>query len=399
MVNPYFCYALTFTIALLTYLLGWSDLYPRLLFPLLGFLIGSIVVFCFVGIITVKHRVITFRRIFSVDTRIPFFITVFIYGLWLIEFIYAGGIPLLKILLKHPYDYRVFGVPTLHVFVVTFSSFYTVYLIHLYLSSKSKSILILYFLNLIAALLIYNRGMFLFNLSSSGLLYLVYKNQIAWKQLAVGSVLILVLLFVFGVIGSLRVSREGRKPYSNADFLKTGKANQSFRESIIPKEFFWSYIYISSPLANLQYNVSTYPAPSPAPRKLGEMVNNEMVMDFISKRINSWFGLQPVNDHRISRPFNVSTIYSRSYCYMGWTGLLIMAFTLLILPWLYFKILPVESPFFLSALVILCTLYLFLAFDNTLRFTGLSFQLVYPIVFHYGFQKFPSLKNFTSTTW
>lgn len=399
MVNPYFCYAITFTVALLTYLLGWSGLYPKLLFPLLSFLTGSIVVFFFLGMVTMKSRVIAFRRIVSGDAIIPFYITLFIYGLWVIEFIHAGGIPLLKIVLKQPYDYRIFGVPSLHVFVVTFSSFYTVYLFHLYLSSKSKSILILYFLNLTAALLIYNRGMFLFNLSSSVLLYLVYKNQIAWKQLAAGSVLILALLFVFGMLGSLRVSREGKKSYSNADFLKIGRANESFRKSIIPKEFFWSYIYISSPLANLQHNISTYPAPKPSPQKLGELVNNEIVMDFISKRINSWLGLQSVNDYRIPGPFNVSTIYSRPYCYMGWTGLLIMALTLLILPWLYFKILPAESPFFLSALVILCTLYLFLAFDNTLRFTGLSFQLVYPIVLHYGFQKFPSLKNFTSTTW
>jgi hypothetical protein len=399
MVNPYFCYAVTFTVALLTYLLGWSDLYPELLFPLLTFLIVSIVVFFFLGTVTMKSRVIVFRRIVSRDAVIPFYITLFIYGLWAIEFIHAGGIPLLKIILKQSYDYRIFGVPSLHVFVVTFSSFYTVYLIHLYLSSKSKSILVLYFLNLIAALLIYNRGMFLFNLSSSVLLYLVYKNQIAWKQLAAGSVLILALLFVFGMLGSLRVSREGKKSYSNNDFLKIGEASESFRESIIPKEFFWSYIYISSPLANLQHNISTYPVPGPSLQKFGELVNNEIVMDFISKRINSWFGLQPVNDHRIPGPFNVSTIYSRPYCYMGWTGLLIMAFTLVILPWLYFKILPAESPFFLSALVILCTLYLFLAFDNTLRFTGLSFQLVYPIVLHYGIQKFPSLKNYTSTTW
>jgi hypothetical protein len=323
----------------------------------------------------------------------PLTVTLFIYVLWSVEFIHAGGIPLLKILLGQSYDYRMFGVPSLHVFVVTFSSFYTIYLFHLYLSCKSIPLLTLYFLNLMAAILIYNRGMMLFNLSATVFLYCIYKDRITLKQFAAGGVSAIIILFFFGVLGSLRVSREAKAPYTNEFFLETGQASESFRQSIIPKEFFWTYIYVSSPLANLQHNINTHPVPPVTLARTGELVNNEIFMDFISKRVNSFFNLEPVHDNRIPGPFNASTVYSRAYSYLGWTGMLLMTFTLIVLPLLYFKILPAGSPFFLTGAVILCTMYLFLAFDNTLRFTGLSFQLVYPVLLHYGILKFRGLQK------
>ena len=42
MINPYFCYAFSFIAAIVTYLLGWSDLYPELSWSLLAFLLVTI---------------------------------------------------------------------------------------------------------------------------------------------------------------------------------------------------------------------------------------------------------------------------------------------------------------------------------------------------------------------
>jgi hypothetical protein len=357
------------------------------------FIVSGIVAFSILGAVVVRTKVVVFKRIGKENLMQPLVVTLFIYCLWIVEFIHAGGIPLLKILLRQPYDYRVFGVPSLHVFVVTFSSFFTIYLFHLYLSERSRFILALYLFNLIAAILIYNRGMMFFNLSATVCLYLIYKSKLTWIQFSVGSISVIIILFLFGVLGTLRVSREAKAPYSNDFFLKTGQASESFRRSIIPGEFFWTYIYVSSPLANLQHNVNTYRVPPATLSRAGEFINNEIAMDFISKRMNAIFHLEPIHDNRIPGPFNVSTVYSRAYSYLGWPGMLTMAILLMILPWLYSKILPAGSPFFLTGTVILCTMYLFLAFDNTLRFTGLSFQLVYPVLLHYGLQKFPGLQK------
>lgn len=84
-------------------------------------------------------------------------ITLVIYALWVAEFVYAGGVPLIQILLTRSYDYKTFGIPTLHVFVVTFSSFYTIFLFQQYLGNRSVRVLLLFIINLSAALLIYNR--------------------------------------------------------------------------------------------------------------------------------------------------------------------------------------------------------------------------------------------------
>lgn len=398
MINPYFCYVVAFVMALLTYLVGWSDLYPPLSFSVLAFLFFTILVFSLLGVATFRSKIIAFKKVEVERQTTPILVSLFIYGLWSVEFIHAGGVPLMKILLKQPYDYRTFGVPSLHVFVVTFSSFYTIYLFHLYLSRKSVLLFMLYLLNLLSAILIYNRGMLMFNISASALLYFICRNKINWKQLTIGAASTIILLFLFGILGSLRVSRESGKPYSNDDFLETGQASESFRKSIIPKEFFWTYIYVSSPLANLQHNVNTYPVPPVSMKSFGELFNNELLMDFISKRVNSFFHLQPANDNRIPGPFNVSTVYSRSFSYLGWLGMFVTTLVLVAFPWLYHKFLPAHSPFFLTGLAILCTIYLFLAFDNTLRFTGLSFQLVYPLLLHYGSRRLPGLKNFSSTT-
>lgn len=394
MVNPYFFYCFAFICALVTYIFGWSDLYPALTLPLLAFLAITIIVAFVLGIITTKSRKILFKPIDTNARRYPLLITLFIYILWTIEFLYAGGIPLLKILLKQPYDYRVFGVPSLHVFIVTFSSFYTIYLFHLYLSKKSKIILLLYLFNLIASLLIYNRAMLFFNLAATTSLYVTYRGTITKKQIAAGISGAVMLFFFFGVLGSLRVSREAKKTYSNDDFLQTGKASESFRKSIIPSEFFWTYIYLSSPLANLQNNINTYDVKPVTTKKFFEWINNEVSPDFISKRINAYININREEENTIPGPFNATTIFSRSFSYLGWAGLVSMFIVLSILPIAFLKLLSDSSPFFLTGIAILNTMFLFSVFDNTLRFTGLSFQLVYPIALNFAIPRSGILKKF-----
>lgn len=370
-------------IALILYLFGWSDLYPHLTASVVSFLAITIVLSGGLGVWLWKKRKVVFTRIQVAREKYPLIITAFIFALWIVEFMYAGGIPLFKILLNQPYDYRTFGVPTLHVFVVTFSSFYTVYLLHLYLSRRSQLLLFLFLINLSAAVLIYNRGMLLFNLCGATSIYLINQQQITFRQAITGFLFVLSLLYVFGVLGSLRVSRQARKPYTNRDFLNIGRATNGFRESFVPDEFFWAYIYVSSPIANLQHNINSRSVPPITLHGIGRWFTNEVLPDFISKRINRITRSEPISEDRIPGPFNATTIYSRSYSYLGWPGLFLMTGVILLLPVIYFKLLPRESPFFLTAVALLNTVFLFSVFVNTISFTGLSFQLAYPLVLHY----------------
>lgn len=361
---------------MMVYLLGWSELYPKLSTSLMIFLLITFVAHAACHLLLRQNR---FRKLDK--EKLPVIgTTIFIFILWVVEFIYEGGIPLVKILLHLPYNYRLFGVPSLHVFVVTFSSFFTIYLFHLYLSKRSKLVLILYLLNLSAALLIYSRAMLFFNITGSIVVYLMSLNKIPYVKMAIIAAVIIPLLFLFGVLGSLRVSREARQPYNNENFMDTGSATEAFRQSAVPKEYFWTYIYVSSPLANLQYNIDRNPSPAFTFRRLFWGGVYECLPDFITKRIHDLRGTQPTKEYRINFSFNVSTVYSRSFSYSHWGGMIFIGLVVIAFPWLYLKVLDSQSDFFVTGWAILCTMYFFMSYDNTFRFTGLSFQLVYPVL-------------------
>lgn len=394
MINPYFCYTFAFLVVLLAYPLGWSELYPPLSWGLVLFLSITIALHLFTGKRFLKRCGNPFRKLETDHTGTPaIWMTIFLCLLWFAEFVYEGGVPLVKILWAHPYNYRLFGIPTLHVFIVTFSSFYTIYLFHLYLSSRQRLHLALFLLNLSAAVLIYSRAMFFFNVSACLFMYLIQVRRIPRVVPYVAIVALMIVLYLFGVMGTLRVSREAGTPYDNAHFLDIGKAETSFVESPIPEEYFWTYIYLTSPLANLQNNIDKYPVQPITLRRVGEMINNEILMDFISKRVNSRLQVDREKEYTIPGPFNVSTVYSRCYSYLGWTGMVIMAAVVLLVPVVYAKLVPIDSPFFLTGFVTLCTMFLFLGYDNTVRLTGLSFQVVYPIVLHFTCKWLPHVKK------
>jgi hypothetical protein len=394
MVNPYISYALSFTIALLLYMLGWSLLYPPLQYPVVIFISATIVMHVAIGMVLFKRKLITFKKLPPSTLRKPLVITAFIYFLWAMEFLYAGGIPLLKIILKQPYDYRTFGIPSLHVFIVTFSSFYTALLFHQYLSSRSRGVLILFFINLMAALLIYNRGMALFNIAHAAFLYLLSVKRISIVKAVAGVFITIMLLYIFGVLGSLRVSREARIPYSNEEFLKIGQASPAFRKSAIADEFFWSYIYISSPLANLQHNMSNASQQHLSWKALGWWVNDQLLPDFVSKRVHHICQNEAPMPPQIPGPFNASTIYTGSYFQLGLVGIALMAIIIACMPFLYLLLIPQHSPYFLSGMAIMNTIFIFMIFENTIHFTGLSFQLFYPVLFYFINKAFPRANLF-----
>ena len=394
MVNPYFCYSLAFATALLLYPLGWSGLYPPLTTSVVVFVALTILFHVFAGMLFSKKGCITRSSTPDSQQKNAVNITLVIYALWVAEFVYAGGVPLIQILLRRSYDYKTFGIPTLHVFVVTFSSFYTIFLFQQYLGNRSVRVLLLFIINLSAALLIYNRGMFLFNLSACLFLFLIYKRRITLRQVAIGTSGIIVTSYLFGVMGSLRVSNESKVPYSNEGFLSTGSATAAFRNSGVPGEFFWTYVYTTSPLANLQENISVNASGDIGFMSLAQWFNNEVLPDFISKRINHYAGSGKQKVKTIPGPFNATTVYSGSYSYAGWWGVVLMMGVILMIPVLYTRLVPPASPFFLSGLVIINTIFLFMIFDNTLRFTGLSFQVVYPILLHAGMNRMGWIRTF-----
>lgn len=376
--NPFFGYAVACALTLILYSLHWSGRYPPLSASLGTFLGATVLIHLLTGQL--------WKRSFCLPSspRFPtinhFRVTGVVYVLWTLDFIYEGGIPLIKILLHQPYNYRLFGFPTVHVFTVTFASCYTVFLFYEFLITKERRLLLLWAVNLMAAVLIYSRAMLVFNLVSCAFIWLSvwpYRRLFLFPACIIA---LSILLYFFGVLGNLRVSREAGKEYTNDLFLNVGKATSEFEGTGIPKEYFWSYVYLTSPIANLQSNLNNSISLPLSTAAAGQMAINEFLFDFISKRVNRYTGHSRVDGYTIGPPFNVSTVYSGSFSYLQWPGMIAMALFLVVFPWLYLKCTVRNSVFTTVGVSILCTMYCFLLYDNTIRFTGLAFQLVYPVL-------------------
>lgn len=384
MINPYYIYILTFLLSILVYQLGWSTLFPSLKLPVILFLITSITLSFFFGFYFQVKKYIEFKAI-TYNRIIPF-IFYCITFLWLVSFIYNGGIPLLLILSGSDYDYTGFGIPTLHVFIVTFTSFFSTYLFHVYVSTKSKKVLIYFLFLMLFPILLFSRGMLMINITSALFVYLQAARKISLKKIVLISTFTLLVLYGFGVLGNIRLAPRDTEEYSNELIVSLAKATPEFTNGITPPEFMWAYLYISSPLGNLQYNIDRQNRLELSPKTVLLYFNNEFLFDFISKRINSVFEVKREHCLKFADFLTVGTTYANSYIYLGWAGMIIMGVFILLFPVVYLTVLKKHHVLFVTGTSILSSLYLFLIFDNMFAFTGLSFQLVYPLIFGFLFK-------------
>lgn len=319
------------------------------------------------------------------DKNILFIATFIVLG-FLLEFLYFRNIPLLFILTGKECDYTTFGIKSFHVFLVTFSSFYAVYVFHVFLSTRKGKYILYYCLISTMLVLIYSRGMFLLILSSSLFVYLFSVRKLHFKFVTIGIVLIPALFYLFGIAGNIRSSHQAGRTenITSSDIILTiGDAKNSFRESIIPKEFFWAYLYISSPLANLQ---KTIMSSGPADLTFGRLlsfINFEILPDFVSKRISKFLEVKQIEINKITLALAVGTVYAGSYVYLNWLGLVLMFSFTMLASFSYIILLRRDNVFFITGISILNTLILFNIFTNMFYFCGLSFQLVYPLIFSF----------------
>ncbi|MGE0770885.1 MAG: oligosaccharide repeat unit polymerase [Cyclobacteriaceae bacterium] len=378
-VNPYFLYIASFALALTVYQLGWSVYFPPLSASLLFFFCLT---FLMAGIFAYNQYKAPgeYYRPIEVSGRKALMITAVLVVAWAIEFIFNGGIPLVDMLRGQRYDYRTFGMPTFHVVVVTFASFFATYLFHGFLSSRKRIFLWLCVLNLLPAILIMNRGMLLLNLSSCAFVYLLSLegNQISFRWVFTCIAATVIVLFLFGVLGNFRLSNNLGRLYDRHLVFESGEAHESLRNSWLPSEFFWTYFYLSAPLGNLQHNV--YNAhPEHSLSTFAIFINNELVPDAISKRVNAWAGLKPRQRLQVADHLNASTVFGGAYYYFGWAGMA-MVFLVLILIAQFFCSWQMlrTGRYGVTCLAVLNTLFLFLIFDNLLVFSGFSFQFFYP---------------------
>jgi hypothetical protein len=360
-------------VVIAAYQLNWSNLYPilspsLLLFFLISFLVALVLAFLSRHVMHIEFMEIACGR-YNAQVCL-----VVIFGV-IIEFLNAKKIPLVAVLMSDAtFDYRQFGLPFLHVLIVTFSSFAAVLLFHELVSKFRWRELFFYLVYLGIAVLIMNRGMFLMIVVAS-----LFVGLLKWDTGRIWMItgfFVAILFYGFGILGNLRHAHTIKSDL----MIKMSKASPAFQHSIMPKPYIWGYVYLTSPLANFQ---KTLDKADPGLRwmRWKHFLNFELLPDFISKRTASWLDIKRIDPPQITDWLTASTMYSRSFLFLGWTGVVLMFLFFAVTTIGYRKILGARSRYSVTGFALLNTVIVFNSFDNMYAFTGLIFQLAYPVTF------------------
>lgn len=374
--NPLFLYAVSWFIVVCLYLLNWSDKYPAISFNLFTFLLLTSLLSLILAIKTHKNKDFEYKALVNPLNYYKWVMkqTRRVYFLLCIEFIYFQTIPLISYLRGNADSslYMDFAMPIVHIFVLNGLLLLFYFSSYCYFSQGGgKNCFIKPMLmNLLGPLLFMSRGSVLYMIFGLFLLYLMSgRNAIKVLIRLIPSSLI--VLYLFGLMGNLRMNDpEGHL------ILRWGGASQKFEESLVPKEFFWSYVYITSPLGNLQNAVNQKKNYGDESLGFIPLIINEVCPMFISKRINI---VEPKDSsiYYVDPTMVVGSTFFNPYLTWGWGGMAIVFLFILIYVFVMLKIIPKDSAFRIPMYIVLTILTFFSLFDNMLVYMGLFPQLVF----------------------
>lgn len=375
--NPLFLYVFSWSIVIFLYLLNWSDKYPSLSLKLFSFLLGTCLLALVLAIKTHKKKTFEYKALVNPLVYYKWVMkqTRRIYLLLFVEFVYFQTIPLLSYLKGTADDnlYADFAMPIVHVLVVNGLILLFNFSSYCYFSQgggRKNCFLKPMLINFAGPLLFMSRGIALYMIFGLFLLYLMSSKKVV-------NVLIylmptsLVVLFLFGLMGNLRINDpEGKL------ILQWGGASLNFEKSFVPKEFFWSYVYTTSPLGNLQNAISQKKNFNSESVGFIPLMINEVCPMFISKRLNIPEPKDRSN-YYVDPTMVVGSTYFDPYLTWKWNGMIVIYCFILLYVFVMQRIIPKESAFRIPMYVVLANLTFFSLFDNMLVFMGLFPQLVF----------------------
>ncbi len=381
LVNPFYLYCLSFTLAIFLYYWGWSDLYPELSFSLLAFLVISFAVFLFLGN---KVHAEGLRGENYVQSKYLFFdevILVIILILALINVVYMGYLPVIE----HSVSYKEYGMPVIDPLFNSLSIFISVYYFGLFLNTRRKKYLLYISVFLLIHLCLFRRSSIVWITTGSVLEYIFFKGKVRTAIILLTLILVPVFAWLFGVFGNTR-SHLGK------DFvLNDLKASTRFKESGVNYNDYMTYLYLSSPLANLQQNLEPLNSVNDK-TDFKRFMLYCIVPESITLRLEKNAGMVPPEYELISPNLIVGTLYMAGACTMGWPGMFLMLIYLIFFIGLCLMIVHRMRSFNMVTYSLLCTTVILLIFSNFLNRLDIIMMLfVYPVLFEILFRKDVSL--------
>lgn len=371
--NPFYLSAISFIVVLVIYSLGWSTLYPSLSFSVMLFLFVLFVYYISLGTLFSKYLVPV--KFYS-DEGIPAAMFIFFYLSWLLVFLYNGGFPLLE-LIRNPLGEELDLIPSFYVLIYSFTCFFSVFLYQNYRITGKRVLLVHFIISLLPFILMVSRIGTMTTLLSVLFVHLYTLKQLRKSTVMIVLFFVFTILYLFGVLGNIR-----SQVFADNTLAQETRATASFLASPVPKEYYWTYIYGASPLANFQ-NIINKTEVDLEDLDYVNFLTYYGFPDVVTNRLESRFNIsKPYPENKFIMDFlNVSTMYTNAYINLGWLGpyLVLIFYSLFLI--LYIFALNRESEYFLTGLCSISTIYFFGVFDNILVFSAVSFQLFFPLLF------------------
>lgn len=373
--NPFLVYVAAFGSAIAIYQLGWSDLYPPLTRDLLLFF-G----FTFLASVLLARLIAPFVNQTQHYTPglLSDYATLFVIGTFIGE-IALNGIPFIDVLRGAKFYALEARASHLHAF--TFWSVFSAIRFADFLYSRRYRCLAEASLPVIFYILFVYRGPAIMCLLSWMFIFVTWKGAFKRKHIVFGTAVLVLAGYLNGVMGDIRSPGQEQ----------VGGPSAAFQASGVPRTYFWTYLYATSPLANFQLAVTTVP---PGQGTVLEFIASELLPDTLSKkilpmlndRIQSGSGNLATRDDlyswslpQVAPGINIATLVGRSYGYFGWIGPVIM-FAMLSGLIILYAILIRNSPYRVPALALLNVLVVFCLFNNMLASAAMLPQLVWPLL-------------------
>ncbi len=255
------------------------------------------------------------------------------------------------------------GIKTFHVIVFTYNFYITLCAFNDYMFTNNKKYLFYSILGIIPYFLLYLRGSILMLSFCMFLIWLFYKYKL--KTIIKIGCLGIIFLYIFGIVGNIRHYYK----WNDTQMIKQ-IAQVKTKENILDP-FIWSYVYITSPLGNLQYNLNN----SIPTYDIKSFVCSNLLPDAISKRIK----YKKFDFYLMVNNLMVSTVYKNSLLSYGKIGMFIV-YIIYMLSEIFYLLFLKNTKYLNIGIVLVNLLNIFSIYDNMFIFSGLSFCLFYPLI-------------------
>jgi hypothetical protein len=385
LVNPFYLYCISFSLAIIVYLWGWCDIFPELSAGLLLFFSITFLVFLFAGY---KFGKKNFNFVFYPGFSLYFNDILFslIIFLALTNVLYMGYLPVLD----HSHNYREFGMPVIDPVFNTLSIFFSVFFLQTFIERKKKRFLIYVFIIILIHTLLYRRSSVIWIVTSSIFLLFTYKKSISLFVILVAIICLPVLSYCFGAYGNVRSN------LSKSFVINGLGASEKFINYDISHNHYMTYLYISSPLANLQENIDKGNR-AVENTDFKEFLFYSLIPESFTLRLEKRLELSPPVCYLITPELIAGSFLMVAFYTLGWTGMIIMFLYLLLFILVSLVLIRKWGTFSSVTISLLSAAVSMLIFSNFLnRMDVILMLFVYPVLFHFIYTmrgNFPALKK------